>query len=875
MSHDVSTFGLDLDNWSGGVFVLLFDDTFVYVHDMPYPDVLSQVGALVAYFDSGVTGLVNNGTVADGDDVPLFTVQAAGTATQLLVVREGGSAEIICYTDELDPFTFALDTEIGLTWSNGPSKIYTTAGAVGVPTIGEVASPVDAPGVPDTRGPGRFEVWNSTNTAKLADLHQVEDSGKTDDVENELGLLYVKAGADETAAEFCVEGNHVRAYLGTRLVFTALIEDGVERVVIDPTPAKQVITLSLRGHAAVLGQVPIIPHGGLDVKPQSPDRPHKWSSPETDISEWDDVTIVYDALSEAWQDPQTDPPWFTPWLTPVGMTDEESQWMWCRPIDPETGHPVGEVPIVKDVEVENDGLHLLQVAADDGFDADVDGITVGSGAEPPGDSFVTAWQGVWEFTAGTHRIGILGKNYDRPPVEAVGTFGGPNVGRVAFTMWYLPDGENTVLNEDLIVARSDGSWKTLDYPESLPSPTEGAVAIQHLTEAQTVGPTEDQLPDDITVGFTATRDSADQPWVDNGAQSLQVDDDTLLSWLLTGSQSGRFDWRMDRASRRLDMWNPGTMGSAHDAEYTIGDGLVALTSTTQPVVRSFQVRHKTGRVRVGSGLPCKQLKLADLDKDAAIAEAERRLISMSAAASSKVVVLELGPDAVGTANAPYGDGGWLPGDSPSFNAEHLKVPKVSTLFGVDGWPTFVPEVETRLQGDRERAEIQLARVAGGTLNGQSRAATPIDGLTRGIVAGFAQRADKITITQVQLTPDGLQDVYDISNSRKWETAVRAYRIDLSQFVAPQDTDTVVWIQRTGPLGEENVAQITLPVGFYRATLQTPYLHFGILDEVHAVWKLHDTATGDPLLDARWATVTIYTVEATPSAVKPAGADVPW
>lgn len=722
------------------------------------------------------------------------------------------------------------------------------------------------------RGPARFEVWDALNTTKMSDAYQIESSGQVDDVWSDTGLITITIGADDEAAEHVADGNHLRAYLGTQLVHTARIEAPIDIVRVDPLQSKLTITLKCRGHIAIMEEALIGPFGGPDAKPQSPERPHKWSSPETDISGWLDVTILYDELAAPWVEPQTDPPWFAPWYTPVGMSDPAAQWMGSRPIDPEDGHPVGECPFVADVELENAGLYRMEIAVDDGHDTDVNGMAVASGAESPGDSFVTATIVTLEMSAGSQRIGILGKNFERPATPAVGTFGGPNVLRVAFAMYYLPDGENTVLSDELVVLRSGPGWKTLAYPSVLPAPTDGAVIMKHVAEQQADGALVG-----VTLGFDAEVDSGNDPWPQNGAQSFQVDDDDLLTMLQTMHNAGRIDYRMDRESLRLDVWKFGQT-SAHPAEWTVGTGLQRMTEQTQRGARSLRVRHRKGRFVLGTGFPQRSLKLADLDEDAAREVGQRHLDALIAAASSFEVELELGADAVGTEQAPYGAGGPRPGDSPKVSGDRMRMERCVTSIDAAGWPTFKPVFETRAQGAAERSQIALARATSGTLNGRSRSATPVDGLSRGIVAGFAERAETITFTQVMLTPLGLESVFDVGAPRKWERRVQIHRIDLMQFVPPQTVPTVAHLVRSGPLGTETVATLELPVGFFRVTVLPAYLYVGELDAIHLVVASHDTAVDDPddvESDARWLSFACNAVFAGPAAVKPPAVDVPW
>jgi hypothetical protein len=726
-------------------------------------------------------------------------------------------------------------------------------------------------------------VWNDANDWKFADANHA-DTASVDVVLNDVGNMQLTVGSDEAAAEFLVDGNHVRFYIADQLVYTALIEPPVKTVEVDPFAAKQVINLNLRGHIASWEAVPVQPYGGLNAKPQSLDRPHKWSSPETDITSWDDAVVRYTALAVPWASPQTDPPWMLPWYAPKGFMDPDASWLSSRAEDPDNPDPVGESLFVVDVDFPTDGLYEFQIAADDGFDFDIDGITVGSGAVAPADSFITAWRGCWELSAGTHRVGIVLKNYERPVTEAVGTFGGPNRMRLAFVAYDRTDtGVNALPSAARVVARSDGTsgWKCLDYPTDWPAPTDGAVIGIHHSEAQDEGALTDE-----TLGFDDDVDTAGNAWVDNGAQSFQVDSDNLLTILQTMANARRIDFEKNPASKTLNAWNSGSKGSVHAATWNVGTGLFGFTSETQPITNSLQVRHKTGRFILEDsasiathGLLRKSLVLADLDEAAARAQAQRDLDVMSTPRSTYEVALELGPETVGTADAPFGDGGvWL-GDSPTVNGLQLRMVRCTVQVDAAGWPTFVPVFETRQQSLAERQEILLGKVTGGTLNGKSRAATPVDGLTQGVSAGFAQKADLINFHQDILTPSdldsGLQTYYNTSIERTWETLVQVHRIDIRQSVLNTDRSTKVELWKTGMGTPTLVFTAELPAGHYRVPYHPEYLFVGEQEALHAVWVQYDDPTGDPFTDYRWCNVDCFAIEAHPAVVQPPQVDVPW
>lgn len=743
------------------------------------------------------------------------------------------------------------------------------------------ATPTPAPTFVPPASPTVVEIWNAALDTRLVDsvpFYGPELS--IDDPLSEVGLLSGRVGLDEEAATQLVDGNHVRVVIAGEDAFTAMVEPEVEKqhITVDGQAA-QMATFKCRGHVIDLDSMPIDAFGGIDARPQALTRPMTWCSPEADLSGLDPVTILFDELSVEWATPQTDPPWWSPWLPPKGFPDETAAWFWSSAPDPVTGHPPQTRRFVNDITISDDGLYAFWCAADDGFTLFGNGIQLGKGNEDPADSFIRPWTGCWNLTAGTLRIGIEGYNYARPDTPAVGTFGGPNIGRVAFALYYLPDGVNTVLSDALLVAHSDDTWLTLDTDDPLPAPTWGKILDTFLTEGQA-----EDMGDGWALSCSPTLTSLGTPWTERGDQSFGISDDTsFLSVLRQGASSGCIDWRPDPSSKAIHVANFGEMNTPHAATFTEDDGtLIDLRETTVAgFCNSLAVRHKTGReivedlTSIGTyGRKRRSLPLADLDRDAAVAQAQRELDVRKVRRSSFTAAIEV--DA-GTSSAPYGVGGWVPGDAPTFRTEHVRVVRISTTFDAGGNPIFVPELQTRLQGAAERQQI-MASKAGASLGGTSRAATALEGVPSKTIAGFVRDADDLVFTQIQLTPAGMESLYDVSPPRKWKHPARVWFVEIAQFVPPQDLDTIVNIIQSGPGGTVTLAVATLPVGYYRAGTLVWYGHVGEFDNVHAEWVQHDVAVDDPDnpdLDARWCTVTVRAVDANPASIEPAPVEVPW
>lgn len=732
-------------------------------------------------------------------------------------------------------------------------------------------------------GPTVIEIWDRDLETRLAAfIPWVTETAKIDHPVSDTGLLTLQLGLDETAHAFLVNDNNLRVVIDDQDVFTGRIEPPIkEQLVHIDGAAMKVAEVSCRGYVAELEDTTIDPYGGIDAKPQALTRPMNWCSPEADLSGLDPAAVLFSALSVPWRSPQTDPPWFSPWLPPKGYPDPTTHHIWASLPDPVTGHPVQTRRFVKDITIPADGLYQFWCFADDGFTLFGNGIKLGEGNLTPGDTFIIPWSGCWNLTAGTLRVGIEGYNYDKPTAPPLGTFGGPNIGRVGFALYHLVDGVDTVLDSSMLVAHTDGTWLTKDTDDPLPAPSWGSILTQLFNEEQLHA---DSPAAGYVLDFTGTHDSSGNAWTARDGASFGVADDTsLLSVLRTGATSGCIDWFMDPTTKTLHVTNFGEWGSPHAATFTETDGtLIDLQRTSVPsIVNSLKVRSKTGLEVVedsGSiathGRKQRSLPLADLDADSARTQALRDVAVRSQPQDSFTAAIEV---TAGTSDAPYGPGGWWPGDSPTFGTDQMRAVRISTTFDVGGNPTFVPELQTRMQSAAEREQIALSK-AGASLNGTSRAATPLEGMTSGVVAGFVQLADTITFTQDMLTPAGQEATYDVSARRKWAGPARIHRVDIEQGVVPQTTATIAHLIRSNLAGNTTIATLTLPVGFAHAIVLPEYCYVGQFDNIHLEIVQHDTALNDPtnpLADARWLVVNCYAVDANPATVQAPKVDVPW
>jgi hypothetical protein len=863
--------------------VYLVDASFAWDPSAALATLLSGANNTHVIAGGVVTGRTDASGVADAADIAATTLTGASTsAIAAVMLANGTTFQSICFITLDTPIPYAgTGVAYSITWDNGANRIFTVPGGLGGnPTVTPVDPggggaelpdpPVFAPHVPSAR----IEVWDDANTTYLARVYIANASAKASHPHSELGNLSVDSGEDRDAAPYLVAGNHLRLVIDDVYVYTTLIEDPIERTVVAfGGLANKLIRLTTRGHAAAFELAPVNPWGGYGSKPQSLTRPFTAFSPESRIDDppWVDVTVLYDEISVAWQTPQTDPPWWKPWLPPKGWPDPDGAWVWSRPIDPDTGHPVGECPFVWDVTIPADGLYQLWIAADDGFIAYVDGIRVGEGQEAPADSFITPWSGCWLFSAGTHRIGILGKNYDRPHADPVGTFGGVNVGRVAWALYSLPQGANTTLTPDLLVAHSDGSGRCIDYPDSLPAPPANVVNATLMDEMAAAG---------TLVGWsrsfdTDTMTDGSTPAVGE-AQYYQNGDDNLLTVIQAQHAAALADWQPEPEGKTLGLWNYGDLGEAkpdvdYDPAHSVAAGeqrLVELKSTSIPIVNSYEVRHRTGTTIVdhpsvagGAPLRRKPLPLQTLEEVDAVAKATRILEVRAQARESLIAQIADPPN--GT-KGPYQADGWWPGDTPTVNGDPLR--SVNNAITIDraGRATIVPEFSTRLQSAEELGQILLDKQPGA----DAREATPLEGMTQGITAGFVQEMTELDWTMEIPSVGG---VYSISKVKRVSEPGRAWLLDLTQVTPNSVSPTIINLLRNGDV----VGSCTLPVGFYHAQTLLWYVHFSELDALQVECVSCDPATDDDEGNVRHLGFAIRMVKAHPAQVTPRAPDAPW
>lgn len=717
----------------------------------------------------------------------------------------------------------------------------------------------------------RLEVWDPANTGHLADV-EITGSANGRIPHSELGALTATVGADTDAAEALrTIGNHVRLYLGDELVHTWLIEpESVSEQIVALDDADLTLTLELRSHAADLARAVAMPAGGWESLPRSSTRPFTWASLEVDtgLDPWVDAVVLHPNLSVPWAVPQTDPPWFSPWLPPRGMPDNGASWLAPAEPDEITGHPVGRWGIVDDITIPTSDLYALFVAADDAVTPYVDGIRVGDPVQKPNDQFIVPWVGCWLMSAGTHRIGLAVENFERPDTPLVGTFGGPNITRVAWTVIRLPDGANTVLAPELVVANSgSGTARCIPFGvDPWPAPRHPHIARVLLEENQAEGRVPGWTVDAADLVMSDLT-QADNP----GDQFLAVGDDSVLSWLRTAHSAASLDWLPDPAGKVLRLWNFGGLGDpAHPATYTGGGGgLTSLRRSPVPVVNAYVVNHRDGSTFVRDDAAIEELgveipgtlNLQTLDGPTAVAKARRILQVRSRQRASWEAAVEVDPTG---ALAPYSAaGGPHVGDAPLWAGRRLRLEQLDVGFEGDGWPTFRPTLETR-----EASQAELLDVMVDKLRGSTREATPLEGMNRGISAGEVQQVPDLDFT---MNVPSVGGDYSISRVKRYPEATRVWSLDLTQVRANHTNPTTVNLLRNGDV----VAAVTLPVGFYHATALCWWVHFTDLDALQVECVDCDPPGATTSDDVRWLGLSIRGVKANPGQVNPRSVDTPW
>lgn len=560
-------------------------------------------------------------------------------------------------------------------------------------------------------------------------------------------------------------------------VFAFVVEEIEDTILDEGEEAVEAMRYSGRSTAILLDDVIVYPSKGtFDVtsppelsgltvvaKPTSPDRYIGWMEPEFDDSGWSSATVALALTGD---------------FRPKGQPDLDASWIWFEA--PSGGeHPVGDVCLFRRsfTTVRSDvfAVKIIYAALED-VEFYFDGILINK-TDPARETDVGQWA----------REAVVEINGDLPHT-------------IAFKVQHLREGmaglTYTVYehNTDTVLARSGTSTKVLDAATE-PGVTPGYVMGRLITEGQAR-----DWDADFASSFNATDCSRpDEEWAAiTGAFELRVGD-SLLD-VLNQLAEGWVEWTVEPGTstyvgKLLAMWNaegvdapggaaPGR-GTASGVTFEEGVNCTKFHRTRRRA-RKNHVLIEWGDGQLDGGIPASEATHGRLESflslsnvrngPSAIRTAVATLTPLADVAES--VVVEIQPTE--TDDVPYLDFGM--GDTISVSTTALtqdyRVVAISCQEDENGYLTWFPELATATEIYQQKQQRWLRRTANGTLDGQSRSATPS--------SDHILSSGKVDVREEPFGTAGADEVLDGDIATRWRVRGEnflLYRLDAEANVA--------------------------------------------------------------------------------------------
>lgn len=669
------------------------------------------------------------------------------------------------------------------------------------PTITRPAA-VLAPGVatpPDIT----VELWDDTNSTQLdADVGGILGTREWDDDPLDLGQAQLavptRHSAEVAAADELAADRVLRFRLHDQPAFAGLIRRSmtIETAKLPGDRRRTVYADDLR---CILDDAGIRPAAGTLP---SPLRTFNWGSPEYDTSSWPFAHVQQTVTSFSHQIPNTQPPWFTPWLPPDGWPNIFTSIIAPRP---QRSLAARTALFTRTWTPTATGLYHFWIAAASRIKRFMlNGIDIpGTENAPEVNAWIVPFTATVPLTAGIPvKIGIEVEKDALPSLAGFpGTLPAWQTQHIlSGLVYFLPQGNRTVLTDSLIRLRTDGTWRVLDNPSEYPAPTHGRIVRQLVTEAQN----RVALPSQLELGFDDDFDSNGEAWEPGREIAVRLTD--RVWQYLAQSHSRGYSSRMRWAGLTLDCYNPGSEGAATGISLTGSNALVRLERhrrEKRPNVLwvewgggpSFEVVDTAG-VAADSRRIEASISLADLrDRSAAVATARAELTRIRAGGQS--VQADTRPARTALGVAAYGgyrplDRVELPGSEPA-QVRRIWVREEDT----SGRAVARPDLFSRSEMEADRVAAMLERGVPGTVDGQARTATPSRWPELGIVAGFVQRYPIAGFGQTTLVTEDENPERGVSTEDDFEAPVRLCWISMKLLRPPVSGWVVVEMRRDG------------------------------------------------------------------------------
>lgn len=292
------------------------------------------------------------------------------------------------------------------------------------------------------------------------------------------------------------EGNIVRFSIDGTVRFAFVIESpGEFENITENEEADEVLTVSGPGVLAVLEDALVYPELGVGrLSPAT--RVFNFASTDFDDASWGSAVQIkrQGDLTGQWDG------------APGDWPDDDAYWIWTRAQSGGTPpQPVGDVFFRKSFNLATEETVGIFFTADDGFEVYLDGELIGQ-EQRAFEWAVTHRHDVF-LDAGDHLIAVKATQIERAAASV-------NVAGFICTIMETSEGGQTL---STVIARSDNTWKALDYPIDPPTMAPGEVLRILREEAQTrtalTGVTDD---------FTDPADSDSNSWTDPVDQQFPV-----------------------------------------------------------------------------------------------------------------------------------------------------------------------------------------------------------------------------------------------------------------------------------------------------------------------------------------------------------------
>lgn len=383
----------------------------------------------------------------------------------------------------------------------------------------------------------RLEIWNPTNTVKLADLWDVDPKlwqRNFDDIEttgyklNEPGSGGLVIQQDHPAAAHVVRDNIVKLHADTTPVCAYRIK-GRRTKTVSKRHAARTIVARGDGLWADWEKARVGPWSYN--RPNSPDRIFNWASPPYDTTGWSSTLYTQTRVKSPHM-PKLWPNSFVYSEYVLTRADSASQ-------------PVGDYLFRRPFTLASAADVVFYIAADSTYDVWIDGVTLERNAAVKPDD--TAWQETWRAVvphdAGTHHLGVRVENWGGRSGLIVSAF---TVANGHLDMPLFSTGGGTGL-----------AWRSLDVSATRPGFTAPQILQILLSEAQGRG---------ALLGWTIQSHGV-HPVIETygtrvGDSVKKVVDDLATGWI---------DVEADLVGLKLHLYPKDGLGTATGKTATIAD----------------------------------------------------------------------------------------------------------------------------------------------------------------------------------------------------------------------------------------------------------------------------------------------------------------